>query len=305
MGTQARIVVYAPDAAAASRASDAAFARIRELDEIMTDYRPTSELMLLCRQAGQGSQKISDDLYGVLSRAQEIARRTGGAFDVTVGPVVRLWREARRRKTLPDPERLASARDLVGFDKLRLDSGQQTAWLLRPGMLLDLGGIAKGYAADQALAVLKSHGIRSALVAIGGDIAVSSPPPDRKGWKIAIAPLDSSDQEPTRLLLLHDRGVSTSGDREQFVEIGGKRYSHIVNPRTGIGLEGRSSVTVVAPDATTSDSFATALSVLDPAQGLKLVKSTPRLGALIVQQDEYGRREFRAGFMPLQDAGDH
>jgi thiamine biosynthesis lipoprotein len=159
-------------------------------------------------------------------------------------------------------------------------------------MFLDLGGIAKGYAADEAIAVLKEHGLTRSMVAAGGDIAVGQPPPGKDGWVIAIAELESVDAPPSRYILLHDSAVSTSGDANQNVEIGGVRYSHIVDPRTGLALTCRSSVTVVAPDCTTSDALATTASVLGPQEGLRLVDSTNGAAAMFVQAEGEGIRSF-------------
>jgi thiamine biosynthesis lipoprotein len=260
----------------------------------MSDYKPTSELMQLCARAGGPPVAVSEDLFRVLAAAQDLAERSDGAFDVTVGPVVRLWRRARRRHELPDPDRLAKALELVGCQKLRLDPKARTAELMKPGMLLDLGGIAKGYAADEALATLKRYGIESALVAGGGDIAVGSAPPGKAGWRIAIASLEppgiANPKSKIQNLLLRDAAVSTSGDAEQHVEIGGVRYSHIVDPKTGMALTGRSSVTIVAPNCTTSDGLATAVSVLGPERGLELVKDTPGAGVLFVKEAAEGIR---------------
>jgi thiamine biosynthesis lipoprotein len=292
MGTQVRVVVYAPDAATAWHASRAAFRRIALLDDTMSDYKTGSELMRLCRSAGGPPVRVSRDLFHVLARAQEIAQQTNGAFDVTVGPVVRLWRRARRRADLPDAAELTSARKLVGYKYLRLDPKARTVQLLKRGMLLDLGGIAKGYAADVALTVLKRYGISSALVAAGGDIAVGAPPPGEAGWSVGIAPLDSPSQLPTRFLALQNAGVSTSGDAEQFVEIAGQRYSHIIDPRTGQALTGHSSVTIVAPDATTSDAMATAFSVLGIDEAQELATSLPGLGVFFAKQTASGVRTY-------------
>jgi thiamine biosynthesis lipoprotein len=286
MGTRFRIIAYAPDEAPARQAARAAFARIAALDACMSDYRPTSELMRLCARAGGDPVPVSADLFFVLSRAQEVSARSGGAFDVTVGPVVRLWRLSRRTQKLPDPEKLARARALVGYQNVRLDARQRTVQLLKPGMQLDLGGIAKGYAADEALAVLKKHGLRRALVAAGGDIAVSGPPPGAKGWDIAIAPLAKEEKPPH--LLLHDAGVSTSGDAEQYVEIEGQRYSHVVDPRTGLGLVGRMNVTVVAPHGITADSLTKVVSVLGPEKGFKIIEATPGVSARVVRRTDQG-----------------
>jgi thiamine biosynthesis lipoprotein len=188
--------------------------------------------------------------------------------------VVSLWRKARREKKLPDAERLAQALQVVGYRKLHLDSRHRTVQLLAPRMRLDLGAIAKGYAADEALKVLHRHGMTRALVAGGGDMALGDPPPGKKGWRIEIAPLDTTNAPPARFVLLANAGLATSGDLFQHVEIGGKRYSHIVDPRTGIGLTDHSLVTVIAPDGITADGLATAVSVLGPEKGIKLVEAT-------------------------------
>ncbi len=283
MGTRFQITVYASDEDAAEKAAGDAFARIASLNAIMSDYDPTSELMRLCAQAGGPPVQVSSELFFVLSKAQEVSRQSGGAFDVTVGPVVKLWRKARKLHKLPDPQKLAEARALVGWRNVRLDRDKHTVQLLKHGMQLDLGGIAKGYAADEALTVLKKHGIDRALVAAGGDIAVSGPPPEADGWKIKIAPLD--DENVPGRLILHHAAVSTSGDAEQHVEIGGKRYSHIVDPRTGIGLIGRMSATVVARRGIDADSLTKVVAVLGPEKGIPIIESQEGVSARMVRKE--------------------
>jgi thiamine biosynthesis lipoprotein len=228
-------------------------------------------------------------LWQVLARARDISERSGGAFDVTVGPIVRLWRRARRQHEFPSADRLEEARQLVGYQMVRMDPKHRSVELLKPGMRLDLGGIAKGYAIDQALLELRKHGIPRALVDAGGDAGVGNPPPDRPGWRIGIARLEP-ETAPNRFLCLSNCGVATSGDTFQFVELGGRRYSHIVDPRTGIGLTDHSNVTVVAPDATTADALASAISVLGPEKGMQLVEQMPGTAALILRAPE-GRLE--------------
>jgi thiamine biosynthesis lipoprotein len=290
MGTRFRILVYAADKDAARKAATDAFARIAALNATMSDYDKTSELMRLCAKAGGPPVPVSAELFFVLSRAQEVSRQSGGAFDVTVGPVVKLWRRARKLRKLPEADKLAEARALVGWRNIRLDEKNRTVQLLKPGMQLDLGGIAKGYAADEALAVLKKHGIDRALVAAGGDIAVSGPPPDADGWKIAIATLPG--EKDSGRLVLHDAAVSTSGDAEQFVEIDGKRYSHIVDPRTGIGLLGRMSVTVVAKMGIASDNLTKVAAVLGPEKGVPIIEATAGASARMVRQTDKGLETF-------------
>jgi FAD:protein FMN transferase len=286
MGTTFRIVLYAADEATAKKAATAAFKRVAELNAIMSDYQPTSELMKLCDKAGGPPVEVSADLFEVLRRSEEFAKLTDGAFDISISPVVRLWRKARRNQGLPREDAIKKALALVDYRKIKLDAKSRTVQLTMIGMLLDLGGIAKGYAADAALAILRQHGITRALVAAGGDIAVGDAPPDARAWKVGIAPLKNPDAEPTHYLALTNAGVSTAGDSEQFLEIDGRRYSHIIDPKTGYGLLGRRSVTVIAPTATTSDGLDTGLCVLGIERGLKIVESHPDVAALFVFESE-------------------
>ena len=281
MGTTARVVLYAADEAEAARVSAAAFARVAALDATLSDYKPESELSRLTRAAVGRPVPVSRDLFRVLAAAQGLARRTSGAFDITVGPLSELWRRARRQVELPSDRDLSAALALSDHRLLILDPEAQTASVARAGMRLDAGGIAKGYAADEALAVMRGLGARRALVAVGGDVAIGAPPPDREGWEVALAGLHQSGTAPSSPIVVHGAGVSTSGDAEQWVEIAGQRYSHIVNPRTGLGLTGRRSVTVVAGDAMTSDMLATAVSVLGAAEGMALVDGMPGVAALV------------------------
>jgi len=298
MGTQFKIIVHAADEAAATKAVGAAFKRIAALDRTMSDYRSTSELMQLCKKAGGEPVRVSDELFFVLTKAQQVSKLSDGAFDVTVGPVVRLWRIARKTKKLPDAEELKKALALVGYQKMKLNDEAHTVQLTKAGMQLDLGGIAKGYAADEALKVLEKHGITRALVAAGGDIAVSDAPPDAKGWTIGIAPLLDPESKPSRYLLLKNAAVSTSGDAEQHVEIDGKRYSHIVDPKTGIGLLGRMSVTVVARRGIDSDSLTKVVAVLGPKRGIPIIEKMPGISAFMVRKTEKGEETFRSGGFP-------
>jgi len=168
---------------------------------------------------------------------------------------------------------------------MHLDTQDHSVRLDKSGMMLDLGGIAKGYAADEAMVVLRRHGLNRSMVAAGGDIAVGDPPPGKEAWVIGIADLDSVDATPSRYLALRDSAVSTSGDANQNVVIGGVRYSHIIDPRSGLALTGRSSVTVVASDCATSDGLATAACVLGPRGGMSLVDSTSGAAALFVRAE--------------------
>jgi thiamine biosynthesis lipoprotein len=292
IGQAINITLYAPDQRSANLAAEAAYARIAELDRILSDYKADSELSQLSATAGSGrSVALGRDLWTVLERSQKLAAETGGEFDVTVGPYVRLWRRARRNKEFPATERLDEARQAVGYQKLKLDASKHSATLVAPGMRLDLGGIATGYAVDEAMAVLRDRGIASALIDASGDILVSDPPPGQKGWRIGIAPLEA-DGPPSRHLSLRNAAVTTSGDAFQHVVLNGQRYSHIVDPATGLGLTDRSSVTVIAADCITADSVATAVCVMGPQNGLKLIEAIPHAAGYIVQNRNGGTETF-------------
>jgi thiamine biosynthesis lipoprotein len=285
MGTTVRLVLYAADEATAKKAAAAAFARIAELNKIMSDYDPDSELMRLCKSGGG---PVSIDLFRVLEASEKYAKLSEGAFDVSIGPVVRLWRRARKTGVLPSAAALKQALERVDYRKIRLEPRGRIVRLLLMGMLLDLGGIAKGYAADAVLAVVRQHGITRALVAVGGDIAAGAAPPGSAGWRVGVAPLKSADAPPRYRLLLKNAAVSTAGDLHQAVEIDGKRYSHIVDPKTGIGLVGRRSATVVAPNATTSDGLDTAMCVMGPERGIAMIEKLDGVAALYVYETADG-----------------
>lgn len=275
MGVPFRIVLYAESQAAAETAARAAFARVAELNQVFSDYEDDSELTKLSHTSGSGQAvPVSDELWRLLNVAQAMSRRSEGAFDITVGPLVQVWRRARRQRELPAPEVIADAKSRVGWEKVVLDPRAHTAKLLVPNMRLDLGSIAKGRALDEALAVLRRHSLPRALVTGSGDMAIGDPPPDRAGWRIELAPLDAPGAPPTRFLSLHNCGFATSGDLFQHVELGGKRWSHIVDPHTGLGMTDHSLVVVIAPDCLTANSLSTTTCVVGPQRGLALVEST-------------------------------
>lgn len=290
MGTLFTITLHAVDSREATAGAEAAFKRIDTLEDIMSDYQADSELMKLCEQPVGRPAPVSAELFDIFQRAQRISGLSDGAFDVTVGPYVRLWRFARKKKVLPTAAELTSASAAVGYQKLRLDSRTRTVTLLAPNMRLDLGGIAKGYAADEALKLLKGRGLSRALVAASGDIAIGDPPPGEAGWSVGISDIDARTNELARTVLLHNAGVSTSGDTEQFIEIGGVRYSHILDPATGLGLTNRIQATVIAPNATTTDAMATTVCVLGARRGLGAAESLPRTAVLILVKKD-GRTE--------------
>ncbi|MCA9291075.1 MAG: FAD:protein FMN transferase [Phycisphaerales bacterium] len=273
MGVEARITLHAPDGATAMAAATDAFRRMDDLDAVLSDYRPDSEIRRIQVEAAAGPVAVSDDLADALGRALDLARRTDGAFDPTVGPVVALWREARRTGRLPPDEARIAALARTGWHAVHLDRSRRPATLRidGPDMAIDFGGIGKGYAADTALDVLRSRGLGACVVDLGGDLAIGDPPPGRGTWRVAVRAGSGAAAQVD----IARAGVATSGDLEQFVEVGGVRYSHIVDPATGLGLTNRVAVTVVAPDATTADALASAASVRGAAGAPALVAAFP------------------------------
>lgn len=284
MGTTVRVVFYASSSERAERGRKAAFAVMKDVDDRMSDYKPESELSRLSASAGRGPQPVSPELFDVLESSLWTARVSEGTFDITIGPLVRLWRRSRKDGKLPSPEEIRKAQALVDYRKLVLDPAKRTAELLVPGMILDVGGIAKGYACDRGIAALKACGITRALVDTGGGMALGDPPPGRAGWKIGML------GDPTKVLVLANCGVSTSGDTEQFVEIGGVRYSHVIDPATGLGLTNRAMATVIAPDGLTSDALDTPICIMGADRGLAMARAQ-RGVEVWTQWVENGRRK--------------
>ena len=288
MGMAFRIIVHSEDEAKAKRAAKAAFDRVAVLNQIMSDYEPNSELNKLSDLAGSGQVvPVSPELFHVLDRAQALAVLTGGAFDVTAGASIQLWRQARRVKRLPPQYALDKALKTIGFRTLKLDAEKRTAKLTQTGTRLDLGGIAKGYVLDEAIAVLKKHGLPRALVSAGGDIVAADAPPGKEGWRVALIGLEE-DAKP-EILRLANGAVATSGDLYQFLEVDGTRYSHLVDPRSGRALTEQRLVHVLALDAMSADSLSTAISVLGPKGGLRLVATDKNFGTRVAFRGALGQ----------------
>ena len=283
MGVGWLVTVHADSVDEAAAAGEAALDRVEAIERVLSDYDRQSEVsQLMTATAASPGQPfpISDDLAATLQRSFALTEQTGGAFDVTVGPLTVLWRQARKTGRLPNPEKLAAAMAASGRSAVTLheETAEVRASMKHADTRLDFGGIGMGYAIDAAMALLADRGIASAMIDASGDIAVSGPPPGRDHWRIAVPPLrrrqaaatSQPDETPT-LALVH-AAVATSGDAYQAVVIDGVRYSHIVDPRTGLGVVGPTAVTVIAADATTADALSTATSVLGPADGLAMIE---------------------------------
>ena len=308
MGTIFRIRMYSADSAQASKAAEAAFARAEELEQIMSDYRADSELTLLSGEGVTAPFPVSRDLYDVLAKSQWTSELSHGVFDASVGPLVILWRGARKARRLPDPGEISRAKALVNYRNIEMDPIHHTVYLKRAGMRLDLGAIGKGYAADQMLAVLQSQGIRRAMVVAGGEVVVGDPPPGQSGWEVGLDTAATTAGSSPCTVMLHAAAVSTSGDEHQFLELNGHRYSHVINALTGWPLEGENSTTVLARNSTTADALCTAFSLMPVADGIRVAESLPGVSALWVQRvgggwKTYTSRGFPTSCRSLQKGG--
>jgi thiamine biosynthesis lipoprotein len=281
MGTRFRLVVVDHDEARARAAAERAFRRVDQLDESLSDNRFESDHRKLERSPIGMQVAVPDDLWEVLAEAQLIATATDGAFDVTVGALTRLWRWAARRQTEPSAERLLAARQTVGYRALELDETTRSVTIRRSGLRLDLGGIAKGYAVDEAFETLRAAGLRSILVDGGGDLRLGAPPPGSRGWRVAVPTHGTGpgDALSWRSVLLSDISIATSG--ATYRSTGPDGRSHVLNPRSGVGIRGDRIVTVMSKSASRADALASALSVLGPG-GISVARDLGAIEAVVV-----------------------
>ena len=283
MGTRVSINVWVGEnsPAQAGAAIEAAFAEIERIEQIMSEWRPSSELSQLNDNAGGPARPLSTELFEVLQRSKVIAEATDGAFDPTFHAVGQLWHFEPGARP-PAPERIAEKLALVGWQDIELDPNTGVGRLARPGMKIGLGAIAKGYAVDRASQLLLQHGFADHIVEGGGDTYVSG----SKGgasWKVGIQRPDRAGS--LAAIPATDRAIVTSGGYQRFLEVDGKRYAHILDPRTGWPLDesaSAQSVTLVAANATDADAYATAVAVMGPEKGMAFVEAHPELEAVLV-----------------------
>jgi thiamine biosynthesis lipoprotein len=292
MGTIFRIQVFAMDEQVARLAAESAFAKAHRMDFLLSDYRQDSELMELFRKPVGVDYPVAREITEVLSRSLQIHRLSNGAFDVTIGQLTREWRRAARTGRLPSERRLGKALRSRGMECLRLRKDEGTLSFEKSGLLIDLGGIAKGYTADRMLEVLQNRGCPVAVVSAGGDLRVGAAPPGEPGWNIIVRPFgaDTEDSQAVRIMVA-ECGVSTSGSVNQFVEINGRRYSHIVDPRIGLGIAPGLACTVVSSSGQLSDPLATACCVLGIDRGRSLVEAMGADVLFAVVDDAVGGSE--------------
>jgi len=291
MGTFARVVVVAKNSDTAKECIKAGFVEIEKVDMLMSDYKDDSDISRINKNAFNEPVKVTQPTFEVLQKSIEFSKLTDGTFDITVGPLVDLWRRATEANSVPSEDVLSVARSKVGYDNLILDSIYKTVKFKIEGMRIDLGGIAKGYAIDKAIEEMQSAGAIAGMVDIGGDIrCFGQPSGGKKFWQIGLQDpnLTSDDSwpvaqdKPLLILQLTDAAVATSGGYRRFTLIEGQRFSHIFNSHTGESAQGLASVTIISQNALDADALATAVSVLGVEKGLSLIESIPHTEAILI-----------------------
>lgn len=284
LGTNVQIVFYTTDDMLASQLSQKCFQRVRDLNAIFSDYIDDSELSKLCNKPINQAHPVSEPLFTVIAQAQEISTLSNGAFDITIGRLTKRWRD--RSPENPNQSETANPQDQENYHDIKLDPNQNTITLLKP-LKLDLGGIAKGYIADQLMLILKEAGIIHAAVIVGGETVLAAAPPGKDGWNIGI---EDTERKIIGTLTLENTCLSTSGDTYQFYEQDGKRLSHLIDPATRKSKTNRLHVTTIAPSAMQADAWATALRILPEEESLPLANKQPHLQALFIPHQKSPRK---------------
>ncbi len=277
MGTLATLTAVAADDTLAAAAVERGYARLEDVNRLMSDYTADSEIGRVNQLLAGQSLALSTETFQCLRQGLEVSRASGGAFDITCRPFVALWKKSASLGRLPTEEELTRTWQLVGPDRIILNFAERTVSPAVNGVQVDLGGIAKGYALDLAAAAMRQAGAASVCVDVGGDVLALGTAADGRPWRIGVK--HPFQDGLVAILLLSDRAVATSGVQQRFHEIDGKRYSHIIDPRTGWPAEQAPSVTVIAADGITADAWATAFSVLTIEEGRRLIAEgrTPNL----------------------------
>ena len=282
MGTEAHVTIYSSDHDAAAEAGKRALDEVTKLDEVLSDYNPNSQLMRLCAADHDVPVPVSRELYDALSLALDLARRTRGLYDPTVGAYTHLWREAKATGKRPSDAALKVAKARVGWEKVELHPPTRAVRFTVPGMQLDLGGFGKGYAAQMAWAILGMKGFPKCLVNVGGDIVVGAPPDDKPGWAVGTDVLGT--------ITVQNCAVASSGPSDRSIKVGDTTYGHILDPRTGMGVTNGVTSVVIAPDAASADAYATVLCILPVDEGLATAEGTEGVEAGVTIPGEQAAR---------------
>ena len=294
MDTFCSITVVSSSKEKAKEAIEAGFKEIEKLERLLNYYSPESEVAAINRASGDNPVKVSQETFEIIRKAVEIARYTHGAFDPTIGPLMRLWGFSKEtiNPSIPSQDEIKNAVRLVDYKKIKINESVSEIFLAEKDMELDLGGIAKGYAADKAIESIKAKGVRASLVAVGGDIKTFGIKPDNRPWKVGVQNprADFNNQKAGEdiflSLSLSDKAISTSGDYQRFVVVNGKRYHHIINPGTGFPASAVMSVSVISSEGYIADGLSTAVFILGSVKGMELLESMGLDGIIVDEKEE-------------------
>jgi thiamine biosynthesis lipoprotein len=282
MGTFARIAAVTRNPKRAKRYIEAGFNEFKRIENMMSYFKPDSELSKVNREAFARPVKVSRELFEILQTSVDYSRLSNGAFDITVGPLVDLWHKAGEVNEIPDENAIAAAKSRVGYEKLILDTNTMTVRFAVEGMRIDLGGIAKGYAVDKVVEIMKRKGATGGMVDSGGNIRCFGKPANKGEWVVGVQDPNLENDNPLMVLRLDNMAVATSGDYRRFVEAGGQKISHIIDANTAGGANKLSGDTIIAPTATGADALSTAVNVLGPEKGLELVERILDVEAILI-----------------------
>lgn len=292
MGSAFNLIIVSADSNKANHLARKSYELVDSLNHIFSNYDSSSELSKINASAGLLPYKMSRAMLDLVQKSQYAYIQSKGAYDISIGPLSSLWRNARKAKLFPEASTVLATKKLVGLNQVKINKRLGTIFLPNANMQLDFGGIAKGYIAQWVINFLKANGIQQALVDAGGDIVMSGPPLNQKGWLIGVNLPETTDQLLNKKLQLSNCSVATSGDVYQFIEYKGVKYSHIINPLTGYGVTNLRNVTIVAKTGATADWLATACSILPIKEAKQLAIS--HQAALLITTLKNGKLVFEA-----------
>jgi thiamine biosynthesis lipoprotein len=292
MGSAFNLIIVSTDSNKANHLARKSYELVDSLNHIFSNYDSSSELSKINASAGLLPYKMSPAMLDLVQKAEQAFIQSKGAYDISIGPLSTLWRNARKAKLFPDSSTVVATKKLVGLNQVKINKRLGTIFLPNADMQLDFGGIAKGYIAQWVINYLKANGIQQALADAGGDIVMSGAPLNQKGWLIGVNLPETTDELMTKKLLLSNAAVATSGDVYQFIEYKGVKYSHIINPLTGYGVTNLRNVTIIAKTGATADWLATACSILPIKEAKQLAISNQ--AALLITTLKNGKLVFEA-----------
>jgi len=292
MGSAFNLIIVSADSNKANHLARKSYELVDSLNHIFSNYDSSSELSKINASAGLLPYKMSTAMLDLVQKSQYAYIQSKGAYDISIGPLSSLWRNARKAKLFPEASTVLATKKLVGLNQVKINKRLGTIFLPNANMQLDFGGIAKGYIAQWVINFLKANGIQQALVDAGGDIVMSGAPLNQQGWLIGVNLPETTDQLLNKKLQLSNCSVATSGDVFQFIEYKGVKYSHIINPLTGYGVTNLRNVTIVAKTGATADWLATACSILPIKEAKQLAIS--HQAALLITTLKNGKLVFEA-----------